>query len=147
MESTDKNKKEFLIESCKATQGAILKYKENESNKILQIFHATTAIIVALIAIFKDNYIAISCLILALFFIFVSYTCFYFSDFHFATVNVYTLLEAYAHSYEVEGLDAKSQLEKRQRLSKAKRYRKGYLYSILFVFLFIILSLVLYIIH
>lgn len=99
--------REFKIASTKATQDAYLKYKESENNKLIQISHITTLVIIALLAVTKGHKIAALLLIFSLISVFSSYICFYFYDFHNANVNTYAMLQAYAEAYGVNGLSEK----------------------------------------
>lgn len=70
--------REFKIASTKATQDAYLKYKESENNKLIQISHITTLVIIALLAVAKEHKIAGLLLIVSLISVFSSYIYFYF---------------------------------------------------------------------
>ena len=142
MEQKDDIKKQFTIETTKLTQEAFLKYKENEANKLIQIFHVTTAVIVALLALTRESLWSGIFLVLALAFIFIAYGCFYFSDFNFATVNVYSMLQAFAQAYGVKGLSEADKIEIHTRSIKAQGFRYVYFISIFLTFVFILLSIV-----
>ena len=142
MEQKDDIKKQFAIETTKLAQEAFLKYKENEANKLIQIFHVTTAVIVALLALTRESLWSGIFLVLALAFIFIAYGCFYFSDFHFATVNVYSMLQAFAEAYRLEGLSEADKKEFQLRRFKAQAFRYGYFTFLGLAFLFILLSII-----
>lgn len=142
MEPTDNDKKEFQIETTKLTQEAFLKYKENERNKLIQIFHVTTAVIVALLALTKESIWSGIFLVMALAFMFVAYGCFYFSDFNFATVNIFSVIQAFSSVYGVDGLSGTGRLELKTRSLKARRFRYGYFIAIGLAFLSILLAIV-----
>ena len=142
VEQKDDIKKKFEIETTKLTQEALLKYKENEGNKLIQVFHVSTAMIVALLALTRDSIWSGIFLVLALVFMFIAYGCFYFSDFNFATVNVYSMLQAFAKVYGVEGLSEADKIEFQIRSLKARGFRYGYLISLGLAFLFILLSII-----
>ena len=141
MGQSDENTKQFQIETTKITQEAILKYKENESNKIIQIFHVTTAVIIALLAFTKGSLLSGLCLLAALAFMFIAYGCFCFSDFNFATVNVLSMLNAFAKVYGVDGLNEADKIEFSIRSIKAKGFRYGYIIALILAFLSILLAL------
>lgn len=147
MEQKDDVKKQFAIDTTKLAQEAFLKYKENEANKLIQIFHVTTAVIVALLALTRESLWSGIFLAVALAFIFIAYGCFYFSDFNFATVNVCSMLQAFAQVYGVEGLSEADKMEFQIRSLKARGFRYGYFISIGLAFLFILLSIIFVIIR
>lgn len=142
MEQKEDIKKQFVIETTKLTQEAILKYKENEGNKLIQIFHVTTVVIVALLALTRESLWSGIFLVLALAFMFIAYGCFYFSDFNFATVNVYSMQQAFAQAFGLEGLSEADKIELQTRSFKAQVFRYGYFTFLGLAFLFILLSIV-----
>lgn len=132
--------REFKIASTKATQDAYLKYKESENNKLIQISHITTLVIIALLAVTKGHKIAALLLIFSLISVFSSYICFYFYDFHNANVNTYAMLQAYAEAYGVNGLSEKDIVFFREEQKSFIKYRTIYCYLIGFSFIFIVLA-------
>ncbi len=134
--------REFKIASTKATQDAYLKYKESENNKLIQISHITTLVIIALLAVAKENKIAGLLLIVSLISVFSSYICFYFYDFHNANVNTYAMLQAYAEAYGVNGLSEKDIEFFREEQKNFIKYRTSYRYLIVFSFIFIVLAII-----
>lgn len=130
------NNRQDLLDKVK---DSFWKYKELENTKILQIFHVTVLVIIALFSeVIKNDIFAEYVLMLALIFIALGYFLLYLTDIYAANINTYVYIKESTPETDSSKIDEALEMHGKY----AKSCRNWCLISVILSYLMIFTSLI-----